>query len=94
MRFDLSDEEWTLLEPFMPKSREAQSELRRRNAILIAISPQTPRQNVFMLEQHGLHFPLLSDPGAEIAAHFGLEDHLDAWEAFYRSALSGRGERR
>ena len=25
-----------------------------------------------MLEQHGLHFPLLSDPGAEIAAHFGL----------------------
>ncbi len=52
--------------------RDLQPELRRRNALFIAISPQTPRQNVFMLEQHGLHFPLLSDPGAEIAARFGL----------------------
>ena len=52
--------------------RDLQPELRRRNALFVAISPQTLRQNVFMLEQHGLHFPLLSDPGAEIAAHFGL----------------------
>ena len=52
--------------------RELQPELRRRNALFVAISPQTPRQNVFMLEQHGLHCPLLSDPGAEIAALFGL----------------------
>src|SRR5277367_2611090 len=35
--------------------RDLQPELRRRNALLIAISPQTPRQNTFMLEQHGLH---------------------------------------
>jgi peroxiredoxin len=52
--------------------RELQPELRRRNALFVAISPQTTRQNNFTLQQHGLPYPLVSDPGAAIAENFGI----------------------
>ena len=52
--------------------RELQPELRRRNALFVAISPQTTRQNNFTLQQHNLPYPLLSDPDAAIAEKFGL----------------------
>jgi peroxiredoxin len=52
--------------------RELQPEIRRRGVLFVAISPQTPRQNDFTLQQHALTFPLLSDPGAAVAAEFGL----------------------
>jgi peroxiredoxin len=52
--------------------RELQPELRRRNALFVAISPQSTRQNEFALQQHGLSYPLLSDPGAAIAEKFGI----------------------
>ncbi len=52
--------------------RELQPDLRRRGALFVAISPQTTRQNDFTLQQHALAFPLLSDPGAEIATQFGI----------------------
>jgi peroxiredoxin len=52
--------------------RDLQPELRRRNALFVAISPQTTRQNNFTLQQHGLPYPLLSDPGATIAEKFGI----------------------
>ena len=52
--------------------RDLYSQVRSRNALFVAISPQALRQNVFTLDQHGLQFPLLADPGCEIAAHFGL----------------------
>ena len=52
--------------------RELQPELRRRNALFAAISPQTTRQNNFTLQQHGLPYPLLSDPGAAIAEKFRI----------------------
>jgi peroxiredoxin len=60
--------------------RDLQAELRRRGALFVAISPQTTRQNSFTLQQHGLPYPLLSDPGAAIAEKFGIaytipEDH-------------------
>src|ERR1700733_1203059 len=48
--------------------RDLHTDLRKRGAILVAISPQTTRQNNFTLEQHGLPYPLLSDPGAPVAA--------------------------
>src|ERR1700759_583940 len=38
--------------------------VRKRGALLIGGLPQTVRQNDFMLQQHALSFPLLSDPGA------------------------------
>ena len=52
--------------------RELQPELRRRGTLFVAISPQTPRQNRFTLQQHALPFPLLSDPGASVAEQFGI----------------------
>jgi peroxiredoxin len=52
--------------------RDLQPELRRRNALFVAISPQTTRQNNFTLQQHNLPYPLLSDPDAAIAEKFGI----------------------
>src|SRR5580698_580537 len=48
------------------------TQLRERGALFVAISPQTTRQNNFTLQQHGLRYPLLSDPGAAIAEKFGI----------------------
>ncbi len=52
--------------------RDLYPQLRQRGALLVAISPQTTRQNNFTIEQHHLPFPLLADPGAAIAEKFGL----------------------
>jgi peroxiredoxin len=52
--------------------RDLHPELRRRGALFVAISPQTTRQNSFTLQQHGLPFPLLADPGATVADQFGI----------------------
>lgn len=52
--------------------RDLNTDLRRRGALFVAISPQTTRQNDFALQQHGLNYPLLSDPGAAIAEKFGI----------------------
>jgi peroxiredoxin len=46
--------------------------LRERGALLVAISPETQRQSDFAVQQHGLQFPLLHDPGAKLAEQFGL----------------------
>jgi peroxiredoxin len=39
---------------------------------LVAISPETQRQSDFAVQQHGLPFPLLHDPSAQLAEQFGL----------------------
>lgn len=52
--------------------RDLHPQLRERGALLVAISPQTTRQNDFTLQQHGLNYPLLSDPGAAVAEKFGI----------------------
>jgi peroxiredoxin len=52
--------------------RDLHSQLRERNALFVAISPQTARQNNFTLQQHGLPYPLLSDPGVTIGEKFGI----------------------
>ena len=52
--------------------RDLYTEIRNRNALFIAISPQTTRQNAFTIEQYGLPFPLLADPGCNVAEQFGL----------------------
>jgi peroxiredoxin len=52
--------------------RDLHPQLRGRGALLVAISPQTTRQNNFTLQQHSLHYPLLSDPGAATAEKFGI----------------------
>ncbi|HEU5339697.1 peroxiredoxin family protein [Edaphobacter sp.] len=52
--------------------RDLYPEVRRRGALLVAVSPQTTRQNNFAIEQHELPFPLLADSGATVAEAFGL----------------------
>jgi peroxiredoxin len=52
--------------------RDLHPALRSRGALFVAISPQTPRQNDFTLQQHSLPFPILSDAAAEVAARFGV----------------------
>jgi peroxiredoxin len=52
--------------------RDLQGTLRERGVLMVAIGPQTERQNDFMVSQHGLPFPVLSDPGCALAEKFGL----------------------
>lgn len=52
--------------------RDLHAEVRNRGALFVAISPQNTRQNNFTIDQHGLRFPLLADPGCDIAEQFGL----------------------
>jgi peroxiredoxin len=51
--------------------RDRFGELRQRGALLVAISPQSVRQNGFMASQHALPFPMLRDEGAVLAERFG-----------------------
>ena len=67
--------------------RELQPELRRRNALFVAISPQTTRQNNFTLQQHGLPYPLLSDPGTAIAEKFGIAYTIPAEHRRYFQSI-------
>jgi peroxiredoxin len=39
---------------------------------MVAIGPQTERQNDFMVSQHALPFPVLSDSGCALAEKFGV----------------------
>jgi peroxiredoxin len=52
--------------------RALYDELRAQGALFAAISPQSSRQNDFMVQQHELPFPVLSDPGCALARQFGL----------------------
>ena len=52
--------------------RDLYGTVRERGALMVAISPQLERQNDFMASQHGLPFPVLSDPGCTLAEKFGL----------------------
>src|ERR1700756_235746 len=67
--------------------RDLQPELRRRNALFVAICPQTTRQNNFTLQQHGLLYPLLSDPGAAIAEKFGIAYTIPAEHRRYFQSI-------
>ena len=68
--------------------RDLQGDLRSRGALFVAISPQTSRQNNFTLQQHGLPYPLLSDPGAATAEEFGIAYSIpEAGRRYYQSIL-------
>jgi peroxiredoxin len=54
----------------------------------LAISPQTVQQSFFMVDQHKLRFPLLSDFGNKVARQFGLVYRVpDEQQAIYRRAF-------
>jgi peroxiredoxin len=62
--------------------------VRERGALLVAISPQLPRQNDFTIQRHSLTFPVLSDAGAQVAAAFGVAYTVpEAMQRHYRSIL-------
>lgn len=68
--------------------RDAQEEVRKRGALFAAISPQTVRHNDFTADQHALTFPVLSDPGCQVAESFGLVYTLPPYmQKHYRSIL-------
>jgi peroxiredoxin len=52
--------------------RDLYPKLREREGLMVAIGPQTTRQNDFMASQHELPFPVLRDPACELAEKFGL----------------------
>ena len=62
--------------------------VRERGALLVAISPQTLRQNDFAASQHSLRFPLLRDEGAAVAIEFGAAYPVANYmQSYYRSIL-------
>ena len=68
--------------------RDLYGQLRERGGLLVAIGPQTERQSDFMAGQHGLPFPVLSDPGNKIAEQFGLVYTVPEYHrAYYRSIM-------
>ena len=68
--------------------RDLHAEVRARGAFLIAVSPQTRRQNDFTLQQHSLPFPVLSDAGAQVADAYGVGYTVpEAHRAYYQGIL-------
>ncbi len=63
-------------------------QIEQAGASLLAISPQTVQQSFFMVDQHKLRFPLLSDPRNNLARQFGLVYRVpDEQQAIYRRAF-------
>ena len=63
-------------------------QIEQAGASLVAISPQTVQQSFFMVDQHKLRFPLLSDAGNQVARQFGLVYRVpDDQQAIYRRAF-------
>jgi peroxiredoxin len=68
--------------------RDLYQDLRELGALVVAIGPQTERQNDFMVGHHGLPFPVLSDPGNQLAEQFGLVYTIPEYHrAYYKSIL-------
>lgn len=68
--------------------RDLYPTLRSRGALLVAISPQTVRQNDFAVQQHLFPFPVLSDEGCKLAEQFGLAYQVPKFhQNYYRSIL-------
>ena len=68
--------------------RELYGQLRERGALMVAIGPQTDRQNDFMVSQHGLPFAVLSDPGCALAEKFGVAYTVpESMREYYQSIL-------
>jgi len=68
--------------------QELYARVRERGGLLVAISPQLPRQNDFTVQQRELTFPVLSDPGAKVAEQFGVAYTVPEFmQRHYRSIL-------
>jgi len=63
--------------------RDLYGKLREGGALLVAITPQTERQSDFMVGQHGLPFPVLTDADNRVAEKFGLVYTLPEYHREY-----------
>jgi peroxiredoxin len=63
-------------------------QIQEAGVTLFGISPQTVQQSFFMVDQHKLRFPLLSDRNNETARKFGLVYHVpDYQQSVYRRSF-------
>ena len=68
--------------------RDLYLELRARNVLFAAVSPQLQRQNDFTVQQHALPFPVLTDADCNVAEKFGVAYTVPEYHrAYYRSIL-------
>jgi peroxiredoxin len=67
--------------------RDLHAEVRGLDAFFVAISPQTLRQNDFMVQQQILPFPILSDAGAVVAGQFGIAYSVPAQHRLYYQGI-------
>ena len=62
--------------------------VREKGALLVAISPQLPRQNDFTAQHHNLTYPLLSDAGSVLADLFQVAYTVpEPMQQHYRSIM-------
>jgi peroxiredoxin len=78
--------------PFCVAQLEAMNQilpaLNAAGAAVAAISPQTVKQSFFMRDQHHLRFPLLSDPGNQVARQFRLTYQInDEQKSIYQRSF-------
>jgi peroxiredoxin len=78
--------------PFCVGQMEAMNllvpQIHKAGATLFGISPQTVQQSFFMVDQHKLRFPLLSDRNNETARDFGLVYRVpDYQQSVYRRSF-------
>jgi peroxiredoxin len=63
-------------------------DIKSASASLVAISPQTVQQSFFMVDQHRLRFPLLSDINNQVAQQFGIAHRVPAYQqSVYQRAM-------
>jgi peroxiredoxin len=68
--------------------RDLHHDVRSHGALLVAISPQTVRQNDFFVQQHKLPFPILHDEACAYASTLGLTWTVPEYlQHYYRSIL-------
>lgn len=68
--------------------RDLYGMIRSRGALMVAISPQTIRQNDFAVQQHQFPFPVLTDERCTLAEKFGLVYQVPLYhQTYYRSIL-------
>ena len=79
-------EAWQSAQETMKERRSQDAS--ERGPLIVAISPQMPRQNDFTVQQHNLTFPVLSDAGSAVAALFGITYMVTPqMQQHYRSIL-------
>jgi peroxiredoxin len=68
--------------------RETMPQVAAQNISVVAISPQTPKHNSFLADQHKLNFPVLSDPHNQTAHAFRVAyKPTDEQLALYKSSM-------